>query len=318
MGKTHAGVYSQLRNARVVAVVDPRGEHLRGELEAAGLACAVFPTYSEAASAVEFDVADVCLPTDLHRENVLRALADGKHVFCEKPIALSREDAREMVEMARRCDRQFMVGHCIRFWPEYVELKRMVDAGEHGRLLALSMSRRNGRPGYSIGNWVNQPDRCIGAALDLHIHDADFILHLLGPPEAVFARGLRDNTGWSSLSTQYIYDGKVVTAEGAWNCPPASGFHMRFSAVFERAVLDFDSRAQSTLQLTVEGEEPHAIKLTEPAANGYERELAYFVGCIERGEPVTISTGEQAAASLSLVLTEIQSASTGQIINLNQ
>jgi predicted dehydrogenase len=98
MGKTHAGVYSQLRNARVVAVVDPRGEHLRGELEAAGLACPVFPTYSDAASAVEFDVADVCLPTDLHRENVHCALADGKHVFCEKPIALSREDAHEMVE----------------------------------------------------------------------------------------------------------------------------------------------------------------------------------------------------------------------------
>jgi len=317
MGKLHAAVYHRLPNVELVAVVDPQIELVNDAVRESGLSCPVFSSYAEAAG-LHFSVVDVCLPTDLHTTIVLEALGDGKHVFCEKPISLTRDNAQEMVDAARLTNRLLMIGHCIRFWPEYVELKRAVDSGEYGRLLALSMGRRNGRPRYSIGDWVNQPERCLGAALDLHIHDSDFILHLLGRPEAVFSRGLRDQTGWSSIATQYVYEGRVVTAEGAWNCPPASGFHMRFSAVFERAVLDFDSRSGSSLVLTVDGGEPRPIKLAESATDGYFHELSYFVSCIEHGEPVATSTGEQAAASLDLVLTEIESAETGRLIHLHQ
>jgi predicted dehydrogenase len=205
-----------------------------------------------------------------------------------------------------------MVGHCIRFWPEYMELKRIVDSSKHGRLLSLSLSRRTGRPGYSIGDWVNKPDRCLGAALDLHIHDADFLLHLLGTPEAVASQGLLDETGWSSISTQYVYDGRIVTADGAWNYPANWGFQMRFTAVFERAVLDFDSRSV----LTLAAGEAGSVALSMPSHDGYYHELAYFIGCLERGEPVSVSTGEQASASLDLVLAEIESAASGNRISL--
>ena len=200
-------------------------------------------------------------------------------MFCEKPIALTREDAAAMTDAAREAGRQLMVGHCIRFWPEYVELKRIVDSGEHGRLLSLSLGRRTGRPGYSIGDWVNKPERCLGAALDLHIHDTDFLLHLLGAPEAVVSQGLRDETGWSSIATQYVYGGRIVTAEGAWNYPANWGFQMRFSAVFERAVLDYDSRSGITLAAGDAG--PTALPM--PQHDGYHHELAYFFGCLEIG-----------------------------------
>ena len=260
---------------------------------------------------VECSVVDICLPTDLHRTIALEAFAAGKHVFCEKPIALTRNDASAMTLAAHQADRQFMVGHCIRFWPEYIELKRVVDSSEHGRLLSLSLSRRTGRPGYSIGDWVNKPDRCLGAALDLHIHDTDFLLHLLGAPEAVVSQGLRDETGWSSISTQYHYEGRIVTADGAWNYPANWGFQMRYTAVFERAVLDFDSRSVLTL---VAGESG-PVTLSMPPHDGYYHELAYFIGCLERGEPVSVSTGEQASASLNLVLAEIESAATGKQIS---
>jgi predicted dehydrogenase len=261
---------------------------------------------------VECSVVDICLPTDLHRTIALEAFVAGKHVFCEKPIALTRRDASDMTLAAHLADRQFMVGHCIRFWPEYIELKRIVDSGEHGRLLLLSLSRRTGRPGYSIGDWVNKPDRCLGAALDLHIHDTDFLLHLLGAPEAVASQGLRDETGWSSISTQYLYDGRIVTADGAWNYPADWGFQMRYTAVFERAVLDFDSRSV----LTLAAGEAGPVALSMPPHDGYYHELAYFIGCLERGEPVSVSTGEQASASLDLVLAEIESAATGNRITL--
>lgn len=319
MGEMHAGVYCRLPNVEVVAVVDPRVERVSEAVLKSGLSCPVFASYAEA-SGVDFSVVDVCLPTDLHRANVLEALGHGKHVFCEKPISLTRNDAQEMVAAARQADRHLMIGHCIRFWPEYVELKRVVDSGECGRLLSLSMSRRTGRPGYSVGNWVNRPERCLGAALDLHIHDSDFLLHLLGTPRAVFSQALRDASGWSSIVTQYVHDGMNIVAEGAWNYPEKWGFQMRYSAVFENAVLDYDSRAPEQLVRTREDGRSHPVKFPDSLdhRDGYFNELSYFVNCIERGEPVAISTGEQAAASLDLVLTEIESAETGRLIHLRQ
>jgi predicted dehydrogenase len=313
MGGTHAGVYRLLPDVRVVGVVDPRGEDIREDLRACGLErVPVFGEFDEAVAGLDFDVADICLPTDLHRDMVLRAFAAGKHVFCEKPIALTLEDAAAMTSAAGQASREFMVGHCIRFWPEYVELKNRFDSGLHGSLLSLSLSRRTGRPGYSFGDWVNKPERCLGAALDLHIHDTDFLLHLFGMPTAVVAQGLHDETGWTSITTQYGYDGRIVTADGAWNYPEKFGFQMRFSAVFECAVLDYDSRSGITL---VSADGPAAL-LSLPPNDGYYHELAYFLGCLERKEPVAVSTGRQASESLRVVLTEIESARSGKTMPL--
>jgi predicted dehydrogenase len=313
MGKMHAGVYRRLQNAEVVAIVDPRGEEALAAQ--ADLNCPVYPTFAEALGACSFDAVDICLPTDLHRVSALEAFAHGKHVFCEKPIALNRTDALAMVEAAKQADRQLMVGHCIRFWPEYGELKRVVESREHGRLVSLSMTRRTGRPGYSMENWVNQPERCLGAALDLHIHDSDFLVHLLGMPEAVYSRGIRDDTGWSSIVTQYLYRDTNVVAEGAWNYPETWGFQMQFTAVFENAVLEYDSRAETSLRLTRSGHLTEPVVLAD-SSDGYFHELAHFIHCIGNGEPVAISHGAQASRSLELVLAEIESAGTGRLITL--
>lgn len=314
MGKKHAEVYQQLSKVCIAGVVDTRGEALRESLCACGLGeVRLFADLASALEEEDFSSVDICLPTDLHRAMALQAFEAGKHVFCEKPIALSTEDACAMTDAARLADRQLMVGHCIRFWPDYVALKCLVDSGEHGQLLSLSLDRRTGRPGSSVGDWTNKPERCLGAALDLHIHDSDFLMYLLGPPASVVSQGLRDETGWSSIATHYLYDGCLVTAEGAWNYPVNWGFQMSYRAVFERAALDYDSR--SGLALTSGDAAPVALPVSPH--DGYYHELAYFIECLERAEPVAISTGDQAAASLDLVLAEIESAASGRPISLH-
>jgi len=330
MGVTHASVYRMLPNARVVGIVDPRIEEVTASLAERGWNIPVFPNYASAAADCDFSVADICLPTDLHRDIALEAFTDGRHVFCEKPIALTLDSANEITEAAREAGRQLMIGHCIRFWPEYVELKRVVDSREHGRLLSLSMSRRTARPGYSVGDWVNQPERCLGAALDLHIHDTDFLTYLLGVPDSVVSRGIRDGTGWSSIATQYHFGDAIVTADGAWNYPQHWGLQMRFSAVFERAAMDFDSRSNPTLTVTADDKPTVPANLPKSAVwsaaysdeiaslSGYYHELDYFVDCIEFGNPVAVSTGQQAVVSLRVVLAEIESAVSGKQIDINQ
>ena len=93
---------------------------------------------------------------------------------------------------------------------------------------------------------------------------------------------------------------------------------MRFSAVFQNAAMDFDSRANPTLMLTVGGDAPRLVALPEPATDGYHRELEYFIARIEAGLPVETSTGAQAARSLAVTLAEIESAASGKHVSLNQ
>ena len=121
----------------------------------------------------------------LHREYAERALAAGKSVFLEKPIALTSEDADAIVAAAARSDAVFMVGMVLRFWPEYVELQRLVAAGQLGRPQAVSTFRLS--PPADWNDWMADRSQSGGTAVDLLIHDLDQMNWLLGTPRSVYA-----------------------------------------------------------------------------------------------------------------------------------
>ena len=112
---------------------------------------------------------DVCLPTDLHAEVTVAALEAGKHVLCEKPMALTVAECDRMVAAAKASGRFLMIAHCIRFWPEYIALKEIVDSGQYGKVTSALFRRISGLPKWS--EWFPNPQRSGGAILDLHIHD---------------------------------------------------------------------------------------------------------------------------------------------------
>ena len=321
MGKVHARCYAANPRAEVAGIVDLdpdaacRAAH---ELELGDIPVA--ETLESVVAQTGADAADLCLPTDAHPEAAEAAFAAGLDVFCEKPIALNIESADRITGAAERAGKQLMIGHCVRFWPEYEALKAMVDSGEAGALLALNCERRATRPGYTKGDWISDPERCAGAALDFHIHDADFIRHLLGEPESVFARGVRLPSGWDHLQCSYVYGGPAVAAEGGWHYPDNWGFRMGFHALFEDGALDFDSAGEPGLRKIVGGREqnPALERESGPLADfeAYRRELDYFINCLESGQPVARCTGADATASVRLVLAEIESASTGRPIKL--
>ena len=313
MGRLHAGVLAKMTDVVVAGVFDLRGAEIHEGLRSAGIEAPVFNNLGQAISQTKCDVVDICLPTDLHYETAEAAFVAGRHVFCEKPLALNVADADAMVRAAREAGRQLMVGHCIRFWPEYMVLQELVRSEEQGALVSLSLSRRNARPDYAVGGWTDDPARCVGAALDMHIHDTDFVCHLLGAPRAVSSRGFREPTGWNSIASLYDFGpkGPLVFADGAWNYPPGWGFQMKFSAVFERGALDYDSRGEPTLLLTPGNEPPRPVALPAYPPDGYHAELAYFFSCLRDGLPVEKSTGAQAALSLRVTLAEIESATRG-------
>jgi predicted dehydrogenase len=322
MGQTHAQCLAMNSRATVVGIVDADPASAAARAAQLGLCATVGSTLEEVLPQVNAAIVDLCLPTDLHRKQAETAFARKLHVFCEKPLALTLEDAEAMVRGAEKAGVFLMVGHCIRFWPEYRELERVVRRGEMGSLLALALTRRSGRPGYAVGDWVADPSRCLGGALDLHIHDADFLNHLLGLPAAVTSSGVRYASGWDHIETLYDYGGPCISAGGGWDHPAGWGFRMEFHAVFEGGTLDFDSFSSPTLQRCEADGKPQSVTLPALAApapvglGAYAAELDYFVSCVERGEPPQVATGEQAAQSLRLVLAEIESATSGQTVNL--
>ena len=87
------------------------------------------------------DAVVICVPSDLHREYTVQALQAGKHVLCEKPMALTLADADAMLEASRQAGRFLMIGHVLRFWPEWVATKVALAEGVVGKPLAISSRR---------------------------------------------------------------------------------------------------------------------------------------------------------------------------------
>jgi predicted dehydrogenase len=326
MGGMHAQIFKRLPEVKIVAIVDPDAKTAHAKIEELGMDAHHFETLATALKSVEADFVDICLPTFMHAAAAREAIASGKAVFCEKPLATDATDAEKLVLDAETAGITFMVGHCIRFWPEYVALRRLVETGDAGRLLSLTLQRRGARPGYSKDNWLQDPLKSCGAALDLHIHDTDFVLYLLGTPAAVSSTGVSDSGGLSHIFTQYRYEGgPIVSAEGGWNYPPNWGFLMAFQAVFEKGTMEYDSNASPTTRVIISEGEPTEAALDKADAGdsklgegnlsdlgGYYFELSHFVDCLENGTQPETSTGRDALASLKTIFAEMTSVESGQ------
>lgn len=321
MGKMHASVYRMLPGVEIAAFVDARPDCHRKYLKENPRP--VYRNLKELFAREEVDIVDICLPTYLHCEFAREAIRNGRHVFCEKPLALSIQEARDTEKLADMRGVKFMVGHCIRFWPEYQYLENLVKTRKMGRILSLTMERLASRPIWSVDNWLQDERRSMGCALDMHIHDSDFAVHLFGMPEAVSSIGTRDHAGYSWINTHYHYPFVQVNATGGWNFPQKWGFKMAYRAVFERGSVDYDSTQSPSIRLVAEGGNERRIKVGAPsirskakvggnisAPAAYFNELKYFVDCVKKDRNPKIATASDATASLQVCLAEIQSAET--------
>jgi len=329
MGQMHARVYQALPGFEIVGIVDAFPE-TEAQVAKLGIKATVADSLDRLLKSTDCNVVDICLPTDLHAETIIAAARAGKNIFCEKPLALELAEAERALLEVEKSGVALQVGQCIRFWPEYQALEQFIQSGKGGKLRSLSLQRRAGRPAYSRDNWLHDAVRSKGAALDLHIHDTDYILHLLGKPTAVHSVGHREKGGaLSHIFTHYLFDDVAVTAEGGWDLPSNWGFQMSFQAVFENAVIDFDTNSTPTLHLTLGQGKREPLPFQKPAVasaansggnisdlGGYYNELAYFCEQLSQGKPIKIATGPQALESLRTVLAEIQSASEKKIVTL--
>jgi predicted dehydrogenase len=320
IGETHAAAMQAVAGVELAAVADANREaadRVAGEFGARAYhdAAAMFGDGS-------IDAVDICVPTFLHCDMVIAAAERGKHILCEKPIALSVAEVDRMIAAVRAAGVKSMVAQCVRFWPQYLAAKQLLDAGVLGRPLMATASRLAGPPSWS--SWFRDPKLSGGAILDLHIHDLDYLYYLFGAPEQVCAVGTASDTGaWDDVLTLLRYPGHGASARAGYRMPRDWPFSTHFRILGDQACVEYrfrvggqiDNRSSARTEFLLfrPGEAPREPAC--PTRDAYEAEIEYFVGCVQDGRDPEIATLQETRTVLRMALAARQSLETGQAID---
>ena len=327
MGRMHAEVYRNLSKAKLIAIADI--DLKKAQLLADKHKATAYSSLGELTNQEDIDAVDICLPTFLHKECMIKAARLGKDILCEKPIALTLKDAEEMLQVAKKARVKLMIAQVIRFWPEYVELKKIHQAGELGRLLSITLTRISPTPTWAWDNWLADAKRSGGALLDLHIHDTDYLLYILGKPVSLASRVSPGRLKYAHVFTTFTLPDKVIAfTEGGWDMPDNFPLTMAYTALFEEGAVEFNSRSEKTLAIYRPGKEieypsmkPELETTVSGEGNiadlgGYFSEIKYFIDCLENNEESAQASAQSARDSLENTLSEMKSADSGKIIEI--
>lgn len=318
MGGVHSAAYGRLANASLEAICDLQREKAE---KLAGPGVKVVTDYHEILQDPKIDVVDVCLPTYLHKEVVLEAAAAGKHVFCEKPIALSVEDAKEMVQACAEAKVKFGVGQVVRFFPDYSRVRGLVTSGRIGDPKVVRTSRGGAFPTWPEDNWYADYSKSGGPFVDLVIHDFDWLLWLFGPVQRVFAKSVRkpnvprEDLLDHALVTLRLENGIIAHLEGSWAQPQGTPFSTSFEIAGTKGLYKYSKeQAMPLLLRTAQGEEQAKFVPESPLAlEPYTAQLHAFIASIIDDTDVPVP-GQEAIAALQVALAARQSAETGKVV----
>lgn len=288
MGRQHVAAYHAARAAgwacRVVAICDAdtskmAGGSIGGNLAAGSVTLDGVGLYARTQDLLRderVDLVSICTPTDTHVDLAIAAMAAGKHVLVEKPVALASAEVRRLADAAARSGRVCMPAMCMRFWPGWDWLHARIHDGAYGRLRSVVFHRLGAGPDWSKG-FYHDVSRSGGALVDLHIHDVDFIVWCFGKPTAVRSAG----SDWH-VTTLYEVEGgpEHVVAESCWTLAKSAGFRMQYRAEFERATAEFD--ISKSPRLVVHGE-AGSTPIDLPEGTGYDGEVRHIVEVILGG-----------------------------------
>ncbi len=315
IGAIHLSAYANMPGVEVVGVADARPE-----TAAAGAAIVggrAYPSYEDLVAAEDVEVVDVCLPTAYHRELALRAAREGRHVILEKPIARTIEDAEAILEAFSGTENRLFVGHVVRFFPEYVRIKAMMDAGDLG---TVGVARTSRRSPFLMGwnDWYADWRMSGGVLLDLVIHDFDFLRWTLGEVQRVYARGVLGrefNRLDYALVTLRFEGGAIAHVEGQWGYP--GPFNYSVEVAGSRALVTADSTQSEPFELlggsTGPGESPDFLTGKSP----FQTELEHFIRCIATGEESVVEPND-AYEALRIGLAATESVLTGRPVTLRR
>lgn len=322
IGNVHANVIKNINNAKLEAVVDVNEEI--GKKLANEFGANYYSSIEKMLKNETIDGAIVGTPQFLHLEHVKQLTGANINVLCEKPLALTLKEADEMIKMVEESGVIAMTGHIIRFWPEYMKAKEIVDSGIIGSARYCFLQRLAVTPDWGV--WRFNEKNSGGAALDLHIHDLDFLLWIFKKPKIVKAQSLNNpkHGGIVHIATSVEFEnGGFGLAEGGWEFAGSFPFTMILRILCEKGTIEWTFRAGKNIEQRQDKQgliiyhEDSSITYPEVESKApFLLEGSYFVEHVENKKSIEKATFKDARDILELTLAAIQSSNEETIIKL--
>src|SRR5690606_34833090 len=177
-----------------------------------------YASYADMLEQSGCEVVSITAPSNAHKALAIEAAKAGKHVICEKPIALTLEDAAEMIEICAEHGVRLFVGHVVRYFPEFMRIKSKIGEGLIGRPGVAHARRASMNPG-DTRPWSKDDAQSGGVVLNLMIHDLDFLRWALGEVHSVCGRRVVHGEVDYATATLRFESGAVANVEGYWGYP---------------------------------------------------------------------------------------------------
>jgi len=305
-----------------------------GRLQAVAEEFAVPHTFDDHRDLLAGDLVDavsICTPNDTHLPIALDAFKAGKHVLCEKPLAMNAREARRMVAAAEKAGRLLMAAQSARYTTSARFLKGLADKGRFGDIYYAKgvWLRRTGIP----KGWFQDAEQSGGGPLiDLGVHAVDLMWWIMGHPNPIAAYGVtfdhlgRSGQGMGDWGVGYnpttfsvedmvaamirFEDGRALGIDISWAAHTGDFYWLRLFGTKGGAQL-----APESLIYETEGETKVDAAPQLEQENQYANEIQHFVDCVRRGkEP--ISPGSQAVVVMAMLDAIANSARTGRMVSL--
>ncbi len=318
----HARRLQQLPGVRMAGVFDPAPQQASPFASDFGLP--IFASLDAVLGDPSVDAVIDASPVFAHHDNAVAIMRAGKHLFEEKPLALSLPDADDMLDVAEKTGVVMMVGHVLRHMEGYVRIRDVIRQGQLGAVQTIYAARLSGLDhDGSWQGWMNEPGRGL-AALDAHIHDLDYVNWVMGPVEAVRAAGWRFPSGTWAHATSWLScaGGRVAVAEASYAVPRGFPFtyYLRAvgsggAAVFSFEGPDYATPTRRTLAFYRHGQEPEPIE--ELSADPYLEQMATFLACVRNRRQPEQGRPADARTALAITLAVQESLETGDEVRVD-
>jgi len=323
IGDIHASIYKKIRNANVIAFYDVVEERAKSLSEKYG--SKYYLKEDDIFNNDSIECIDVCTPPYMHAGLSIKAAENKKHLFCEKSIALSLKDAEKVIAAVSKNRIKAMSGHVLRFWPEYIKAKEILDSGELGKPINMSCHRLIVTPDWNPDRWWLDSRKSGGIATEVLIHDLDIMIWMLGEPQSVKAVGNydKDMGGFYHISAGIDFqDGKIGLAEAGWGFMGSFPFTAILRILCEKGVIEWQLKAGKNIEerpnspLLVYKEDGSKYTATVIKEDAFMLELKYFIDCVENDKEIKQATFGNAKSALELALAIRKAAEENKIIKL--
>lgn len=325
-GMIHArNLAGRIASAELVGVCDANPQNLQQAGDELGIpAAARFADYGRAIERSGADAVVVVTPTFLHAPIAVAAAQAGKHVFLEKPMAVTVEECERINAAVAGAGVKLQIGFMRRFDEGFLRAKALVESGELGRVMIMKSTGRG--PG-GPGPWMWDLKKSNGIVAEVNSHDIDSLHWYTGSlPRRIYAEAHNFKMPEARAQFPDFYDNVVASFRFAdetlgvidGTCPAHYGYDARVEVLCEKGVIFVGSvRTHGMEYVTVEsGLHGEAVRSWRTLfKDAYLAELEHFVDCIRHDRTPRV-TGQDGLAAVAAVVAINESIRTGAPVEL--